>query len=104
MEKEQKIILIRIIVAAVMTGTLMALRALGLLDLPVYALFLLNVVPYLIAGYDVLLEAAEGIVHGELLDECFLMAVATLGALALGWISGGDFLIGFVQHDAPLFN
>ena len=91
MEKEQKIILIRIIVAAVMTGTLMALRALGLLDLPVYALFLLNVVPYLIAGYDVLLEAAEGIVHGELLDECFLMAVATLGALALGWISGGDF-------------
>ena len=101
MEKEQKIILIRIIVAAVMTGTLMALRALGLLDLPVYALFLLNVVPYLIAGYDVLLEAAEGIVHGELLDECFLMAVATLGALALGWISGGG-LFSFSGSWTPL--
>ena len=91
MEKEQKVILIRIIVAAVITGVLLVLKALNLLDLPVWALFLLNLVPYLIAGYDVLLEAGEGIVHGELLDECFLMAVATLGALALGWLSGGDF-------------
>ncbi|MBO7406351.1 MAG: cadmium-translocating P-type ATPase, partial [Clostridia bacterium] len=91
MEKEQKTILIRIIVAAVITGVLLVLKALNLLDLPVWALFLLNLVPYLIAGYDVLLEAGEGIVHGELLDECFLMAVATLGALALGWLSGGDF-------------
>ena len=74
-----------------MTGVLLVLKALHLLDLPVWALFLLNLVPYLIAGYDVLLEAGEGIVHGELLDECFLMAVATLGALALGWLSGGDF-------------
>ena len=91
MEKEQKVILIRITVAAVITGVLLVLKALNLLDLPIWALFLLNLVPYLIAGYDVLLEAGEGIVHGELLDECFLMAVATLGALALGWLSGGDF-------------
>ena len=39
---------------------------------------------YLIAGYDVLLEAVEGIREREIFDECFLMAIATVGALILG--------------------
>lgn len=46
--------------------------------------FVLFLIPYLIAGYDILWEAAEGILHGEVFDENFLMAVATIGALALG--------------------
>lgn len=46
--------------------------------------FILYLVPYLIAGYDVLLEALEGLIHHELFDENFLMAIATLGALILG--------------------
>ena len=41
-------------------------------------------VPYLIAGFDVIKEAAEGIIHGEVFDECFLMTVATVGAFAIG--------------------
>ena len=44
----------------------------------------LFLIPYLIAGYDVLLEAVEGIMKREIFDECFLMAVATIGALTLG--------------------
>ena len=44
----------------------------------------LFLVPYLIAGYDVLLEAVEGIMKREIFDECFLMAIATIGALILG--------------------
>lgn len=46
--------------------------------------FFLFLVPYLIAGYDVLLEAVEGIMKREIFDECFLMAIATVGALVLG--------------------
>ncbi len=45
---------------------------------------LLFLVPYLIAGYDVLFEAVEGIMKREIFDECFLMAIATIGALFLG--------------------
>lgn len=46
-------------------------------------------VPYLIVGHDVLREAAEGLVHGEAMNEDFLMCVATLGALAIGFFPGG---------------
>lgn len=88
MEKEQKILLIRIIIAAVLTAALIPLR---FLDLPRPVMLLLSLVPYLIAGYDVLREAAEGILHGQVLDECFLMSIATIGAFVLGYISDGDF-------------
>ena len=49
---------------------------------------LLYLVPYLIVGLDTLKEAAEAVVHGEALDENFLMTVATLGALAVGFLPG----------------
>ncbi|NCB51125.1 MAG: cadmium-translocating P-type ATPase [Clostridia bacterium] len=68
----------RIIVSAALLIILHFIPATGLLR---FALFL---IPYLIAGYDVLREAAEGILHGDVFDENFLMAVATIGALALG--------------------
>ena len=51
---------------------------------------LLYLVPYLIAGWDTLTEAAEALAHGEALDENFLMALATLGALAIGFLPGAE--------------
>ena len=53
-------------------------------DLPWYATALIFLVPYLVAGGEVLLEAAHGIRNGQLLDENFLMSVASLGAFAIG--------------------
>ena len=51
---------------------------------------LLYLVPYLIVGLDTLKEAAEALAHGEALDENFLMSVATLGALAIGFMPGAE--------------
>ncbi|MBO6082377.1 MAG: HAD-IC family P-type ATPase, partial [Bacteroidales bacterium] len=51
---------------------------------------LLYLVPYLIAGWDTLKEAAEALTEGEALDENFLMSVATLGALAIGFLPGAE--------------
>lgn len=47
-------------------------------------------VPYLLIGYDVIMEAIEGIMHGEALEEDFLMCVATIGALSVGFLPGMD--------------
>ena len=51
---------------------------------------LLFLVPYLVVGWDTLKEAAEGILHGEALSEDFLMSVATLGALGIGFLPGAQ--------------
>ncbi len=78
MTKKQKKVLYRIIIA----GILMV----GLHFVPVegYFRFGLYLIPYLIIGYDILRKAALGIIHGEVFDENFLMAVATVGAMLLG--------------------
>ena len=92
MTRKQKKVLIRIIVSAVLV--------LGLQFVPVQnpqlklALFL---VPYLIIGYDILKKAVLGIVHGEVFDENFLMAVATVGAIALGEYLEGTAVMLFYQ-------
>lgn len=57
---------------------------------PVWALFLVYLVPYLVAGYDVVLEAIEGICHSEGFDEDVLMTIATLGALGIGFLPGAS--------------
>ena len=57
-------------------------------DWPVWAYLLIYLIPYLIVGWETLTEAAEAAAHGEALDENFLMAVATLGALAIGFLPG----------------
>ena len=57
-------------------------------DWPLWAYLLVYLVPYLIVGWETLTEAAEALVHGEALDEDFLMSVATLGALAIGFLPG----------------
>lgn len=78
MNKEQKMILYRILLAGVLLLIGLVLPLQGIWKFIFFAL------PYLIIGYDVLLEAAENILHGKIFDEEFLMAVATFGAIALG--------------------
>ena len=55
-------------------------------DWPTWAYLLIYLIPYLIVGWETLKEAAEALMHGEALDENFLMAVATLGALGIGFL------------------
>lgn len=78
----------RIVVALILFFAILACEATGLLDRAfgesaLYAEFVLFLVPYLIAGYDVLAEAAKKLARGQAMDESFLMSVATLGAFAL---------------------
>ncbi|MGN0279589.1 MAG: heavy metal translocating P-type ATPase [Lachnospiraceae bacterium] len=79
MSRKQKKVLIRIIIAAVLVAVLHFI--------PVgnpYLRLAIYLVPYFIIGYDILKKAVLGIVHGEVFDENFLMAVATVGAIILG--------------------
>ena len=78
MTKKQKKVLYRILAAAVL------MVALHFVPVEGYARFALYLVPYLVIGYDILRKAFLGIMHGEVFDENFLMAVATVGAMLLG--------------------
>ena len=83
MTTEQKTNLIRVIVSIALVAAIWFSPAEGWLGGALYLL------PYLLVGYDVLWEAVEGVFHGEVFDENFLMAVATVGAIALGdWREG----------------
>ncbi len=85
MTKKQKMTLLRIVLAAALLVPLMVLRHMGALEaLPWYGVLGLFVVPYLIIGWDILWEAVEHILHGQVFDENFLMAVATLAAFGVG--------------------
>ena len=59
-------------------------------DLPTWQLLLVYLVPYLLIGYDTLKEAVEGLAHGEAFNEHFLMSVATIGALCIGFLPGAE--------------
>ena len=59
-------------------------------QLPTWQLLLVYLIPYIIIGYDALKEAAEGIAHGDAFNEHFLMTVATLGALCIGFLPGAE--------------
>ena len=83
MTKKQKTNLIRIIVSAVLVV------GVWLSPLTGWAEGVLYLLPYFIVGYDILLKAVKGIFRGQVFDENFLMAVATVGAMALGdWREG----------------
>ena len=58
--------------------------------LPMWQLLLVYLVPYLVIGHDTLKEAVEGLVHGDAFNEHFLMSVATIGALCIGFLPGAD--------------
>lgn len=59
-------------------------------QLPVWQLLVIYLVPYLLIGFGTLKEAAEGIIDGDLFNEDFLMSVATIGALCIGFLPGAD--------------
>ncbi len=86
MNKKQKKMLIRILVSAVL---MIAFHFVPVQGVP---RFLLYMVPYLIVGYDILLKAGKGIRNRQVFDECFLMAIATVGAIALAiYENSGDY-------------
>ncbi len=92
MNRKQKKVLIRIIVAAALM--------IGLVFLPIQNFYLrlaLFMIPYLIIGYDILRKAFLGVIHGEVFDENFLMAVATVGAILLGEYTEGVAVMLFYQ-------
>ena len=59
-------------------------------QLPTWQLLIVYLVPYLIIGHDTLMEAAEGIAHGDAFNEHFLMSIATIGALCIGFLPGAE--------------
>lgn len=95
MTKKQKKVLIRIIVSAVLLAAIMITTK--LVEINKWIQFVLYLVPYLIIGYDILKKALKGIFKGQIFDENFLMAVATVGAVALGEFSEGAAVMLFYQ-------
>lgn len=85
MNKKQKKVLVRIIIAAILM--------IGLKFVPVEGIlrFILYMVPYFIIGYDILKKAFKGIKNKQVFDENFLMAVATIGAIAVALYENGDY-------------
>ncbi len=91
MTKKQKKALIRIIIAVALVGLI------SLLPVDGYIRFALFMVPYLVIGYDILRKAVKGIMNRQVFDENFLMAVATIGAIALGDYTEGVAVMIFYQ-------
>lgn len=91
MNKKQKKVFIRIIVAAVL------MVVLSLLPIDGWLKFLLFMIPYLVIGHDILLKAWKGILNRQVFDENFLMAVATIGAILLGDYKEGVAVMLFYQ-------
>ena len=89
MNKKQRTMLVRILIAAVL---LIALQFMPFLSDAGWLRFVLYLVPYLVIGYDILLKAWKGIRNRQIFDENFLMAVATVGAIALAlYERSGDY-------------
>ena len=93
MNKKQKNLLIRVIAAGVL---MIILSVLPLGQYPILR-FLLFLIPYLTVGYDILRKAFKGIMNRQVFDENFLMAVATIGAMALGEYTEGVAVMWFYQ-------
>ena len=91
MTKKQKKVLVRIIIAAVLVIALQFVPVEG------YVRFGLYMIPYLVIGYDILKKAGKGILNRQIFDENFLMAVATIGAIALGDYKEGTAVMLFYQ-------
>ena len=86
MRKKQKIMLARILISAAMLIGLHFVPAEGWLKLALY------MIPYLVIGYDILIKAFKGVKNRQVFDESFLMAVATVGAVALAlYEKSGDY-------------
>ncbi|MDD7201565.1 MAG: heavy metal translocating P-type ATPase [Sphaerochaetaceae bacterium] len=88
MEQDARRKLVRVALAAVLLVVLKIVEK--SLAFPMLALFFLYLVPYLVVGYDVLAEAWEEIREGEVFSEDFLMGIATIGALVIGFLPGAE--------------
>ena len=95
MTKKQRKALIRIIVASVLVAGLLLLFHFA--DLPEWLETTLYLIPYFVVGYDVIIKAVKGIINGQVFDENFLMAVATVGAFILGECIEGVAVMLFYQ-------
>ena len=89
MNKKQKKMLTRIIIAAVLMIAFKVINT--FVDIPTVVLFIMYMVPYLVIGYDILRKAIKGILNRQVFDENFLMAVATVGAIIIALVDDGDF-------------
>ncbi|MBF0914775.1 MAG: cadmium-translocating P-type ATPase [Atopobium sp.] len=92
MSSKTKVKIARIVCSAVLLGIAYAVE--HAFDLQLWQALLLYLLPYAVAGYDVVLEAWESITEGECFNEDLLMTIATVGAL----------LIGFVPNGSPMFD
>ncbi len=99
MNKKQKHMLVRIIIAFVMLVAIMLAEHTGLMDKlqPAFIRALICAVPYLVIGYDILQKAARGIKNGQIFDENFLMMIATFGAFGVGEYSEAVAVMLFYQ-------
>ncbi len=95
MNKKQKTILYRIIISAVLVVAVSILDA--VFDLNVWIAAVLYLIPYFVIGYDILKKAWKGILKRQVFDENFLMAVATVGAIAIGEFREGVAVMLFYQ-------
>ena len=95
MTKKQKKVLYRIIISFALVLVLVLLEK--LVSIPEWVLFILFLVPYLVIGHDILKKAWKGIKNRQAFDENFLMAVATIGAIALGDYKEGVAVMLFYQ-------
>jgi len=91
LNKKQKKVLVRIIIAAVL------MIVFSVIPLKGYLRFVLFMIPYVIIGYDILRKAIKGILNKQVFDENFLMAVATVGAIILGEYTEGVAVMLFYQ-------
>ncbi len=85
MNKKQKKMLVRILVAAAL------MIGLNFVSVDGYLRFLFYLIPYLVIGYDILIKAAKGIKNRQPFDESLLMAIATIGAIAIAVCESGDY-------------
>ncbi len=92
MTRKQKKVFYRIIISAILLAGLMAVT--HVVELDRWILLGLYLIPYIVIGYDILWKAARGVYHREIFDENFLMAVATVGAMALAVWQGEEFAEG----------
>lgn len=95
MNKKQKIVLWRILISALLLVTVKVLAS--FVELNRFVELLLYLIPYLVIGYDILKKAVKGIFKGQMFNENFLMAVATVGAMALGEYLEGAAVMLFYQ-------
>ena len=95
MTKKQKNVLNRIIIAIVLLIVITVFKT--IVPVPGYVEFILYLIPYFVIGHDILRKSIKNISHGQVFDENFLMAVATIGAMCLGEYLEGSAVMVFYQ-------